>query len=183
MIHWLVLAGGASTRFGRDKADAVLDGRTLVDHAVLAVQSAEYSNGCTIVGPEHSGGPAAAVVSALAQVEAPFVGVLAVDMPFAEQALASVSTIVERESSLEEVDAWVPVGPDGRWQWLCAVYRRASLLRAADELDDWRNAPFHRLVAGLLTTQVPTTSSTSLLDIDTPEDYARALDIANDLRA
>lgn len=183
MIHWLVLAGGASSRFGRDKSDAVLDGRTLIDHAVHAVQSAEYSSGCTIVGAEYSGGPAAAVVSALGRVDAPFVGVLAVDMPFAEPVLASVIAIVESQSSLEEVDAWVPVGPDGRRQWLCAVYRRSSLLRAVDELDDWRDAPFHRLVTGLVTTQVPIASSTSLLDIDTPEDYSRAHDIANDLRA
>lgn len=183
MIHWLVLAGGASSRFGRDKSDALLDGRTLVDHAVHTVQSAEYSSGCTVVGAEYSGGPASAVVSALVRVDAPFVGVLAVDMPFAEQALDSVVAIAESQSSQEEVDAWVPVGPDGRRQWLCAVYRRSALLHAADEFDEWKDAPFHRLVAGLVTMQVPIASGTSLLDIDTPEDYVHAQDIANDLRA
>ena len=183
MIHWLVLAGGASSRFGRNKSDAALDGRTLIDHAVHAVKSAEFCAGCTIVGPEHSGGPAAAVVSVLSRVDAPLVGILAVDMPFAEQVLGNIITIVEGQALLEEVDAWVPVGPDGRLQWLCAVYRRSALQHVADELDDWQGAPFHRLVAGLVTTQVPIASSTSLLDIDTPEDYARAADIARDPRA
>ena len=183
MIHWLVLAGGASTRFGRDKSRAVLHGRTLIDHALEAVASTEYSSGCTIVGPEYSGGPAAAVVSVLTVVDAPLVGVLAVDMPFAEQALASLVPTVESEASHDGVDAWVPVGPDGRRQWLCAVYRRRALMRAADERDDWRDAPFHGLVADLVTTEVPISSRTSLLDIDTPEDYERAHGIANDLRA
>ena len=37
MTSAIVLAGGASTRFGGDKLSAALDGRTLLDHALEAV--------------------------------------------------------------------------------------------------------------------------------------------------
>ena len=43
-----VLAGGASSRFGSDKALAVLDGRTLLDHAVARL--ADWCEAVVVVG-------------------------------------------------------------------------------------------------------------------------------------
>lgn len=44
-----VLAGGGSSRFGSDKAAAVLDGRTLAEHAAAAL--AAYADEVVVVGP------------------------------------------------------------------------------------------------------------------------------------
>lgn len=174
MIHWLVLTGGASSRFGHDKSLADLGGRSLVALACDAAQSTASAQRVTVVGRERSGGPAAAVVSTLRDVDCDFVGVLAVDMPFVSEVLGAVTAAVQLDATNGAVDAWVPVDSDGRMQWLCAVYRRDALLAAARDVPDWDGAPFHRLVGGLTTSHVPIASSVSLLDIDTPEDYERA---------
>lgn len=174
MIHWLVLAGGASSRFGQDKTLADLGGRSLVALAYDAAQSTALAQQVTVVGRERSGGPAAAVVSMVGELDADFVGVLAVDMPFASDALSAITAAVVQDAANSGVDAWVPVDSNGRMQWLCAVYRRDALRAAAEEIADWNGAPFHRLVAGLATSHVPIASSVSLLDIDTPDDFERA---------
>lgn len=174
MIHWLVLAGGASSRFGQDKTLADLGGRSLVALACDAAQSSGLAQQVTVVGRDRSGGPAAAVVSMVGEVDAEFVGVLAVDMPFASDVLGTVTAAVVEDAADSGVDAWVPIDSDGRMQWLCAIYRRDALIAAAAGASDWSGAPFHRLVGGLATSHVPIASSVSLLDIDTPEDYERA---------
>jgi molybdopterin-guanine dinucleotide biosynthesis protein A len=52
-----VLAGGLSTRFGSDKALALLDGRRLIDHAVAALTT--ECDAVIVVGREDSGHPSA----------------------------------------------------------------------------------------------------------------------------
>jgi molybdopterin-guanine dinucleotide biosynthesis protein A len=181
VIHWLILTGGASSRLGTDKATADFDGRPLVDRALEAVSDLSVSGTASVVGAEFSGGPAAAVVAQLANIRDDFVGVLAVDMPLISSALATVVESVRLASHEDLVEAWVPVDSDGRAQWLCGVYRRLALIRASESQSMWRDAPFHRLVAGLDVAMVPIPSSVSLLDIDTPEDFQRALEAARDL--
>ena len=183
MIHWLVLTGGASSRFGQDKASTELLGRTLVDRAVEVVSAVDVRGSVTLVGPERAGGPAAAIVSVLPDVDSDHVGVLAVDMPFAQPALTSVLGAWRREEADHQIDAWVPVDSTGRRQWLCAVYRRSALAQSAGERHDWDGVAFHALVGNLATSVVHFSSSVSLLDIDTPEDFQRALDVAKDLQA
>ncbi len=50
-----VLAGGRSTRFGSDKALAMLDGRPLIDHATAAI--ARHADHVIICGGDRSGFP------------------------------------------------------------------------------------------------------------------------------
>lgn len=202
MIRWLVLTGGASTRLGRDKATALLDGSTLVERTIASIESADPAASVTEVGADRPGGPAAAVVAVLPTIQEALVGVLAVDMPFAKQALVALVELVDGDTSdldtsdfdtseldtseidTSEIEAWVPVGADGRRQWLCAVYRREALVRAMSAgLDgslDWNGAPFHRLVGELTTSLVPIASDVSLLDIDTPQDLERARRVVED---
>lgn len=181
MIHWLVLTGGASSRFGKDKALTEFEGRSLVDRAVDAVHAVDGGAPVTIVGPERAGGPAAAIVSMLPEVDVDFVGVLAVDMPFAQRALNQIVDAWRTESSDQLLDAWVPEDPTGRHQWLCAVYRRSALVRVAEGRSDWHGIAFHALVGNLTTSIVHFRSGVSLLDIDTPDDFQRALDAAQEL--
>jgi molybdopterin-guanine dinucleotide biosynthesis protein A len=65
-----VLAGGRSSRFGSDKALAMLDGRTLLDHAVAALGS--HCNALVVVGrgeiadwPRADMGPLGGIAGAL----------------------------------------------------------------------------------------------------------------------
>lgn len=193
MIHWIVLTGGASSRFGRDKATAQLVGRSLIDRAMDAIREVDPTATISVVGSERSGGPASAVVSTLPEVDADYLGVLAVDMPFARDALAAVMTACcdqvdepganEQRANEQRADAWVPEDATGRRQWLCAVYRRQSLAEVARAHADWSSAPFHRLVADLPTIVVSVPTSVSLLDIDTPEDFQRARDVATELES
>lgn len=181
MIHWLVLTGGASSRFGKDKASLEFHGRSLADRAVDAVQAVDEGAPVLRIGPERAGGPAAAIVSALPEVDTDFVGVLAVDMPFAERALNEVLDVWRMGKLDHRTEAWVPEDPSGKAQWLCAVYRRPALLRVAEGRGDWQGVAFHALVGNLATSFVHFRSGVSLLDIDTPDDFQRALDAAREL--
>jgi molybdopterin-guanine dinucleotide biosynthesis protein A len=181
VIHWLVLTGGASSRFGKDKASTEFHGRSLADRAVDAVRAVDAGAPVTLVGPERAGGPAAAIVSMLPEIDVDFVGALAVDMPFAQRALDQVVDVWRTERSDQLIDGWVPEDSSGRHQWLCAVYRRAALVRVAEARDGWGGVALHALVGDLATSVVYFPSSVSLLDIDTPEDFQRALDAAEDL--
>jgi len=48
-----VLAGGRSTRFGADKAEALLHGRSLLDHAIEALSA--QCDSVVVVGRDHPG--------------------------------------------------------------------------------------------------------------------------------
>lgn len=181
MIDWLVLTGGASSRLGIDKSTTVLAGRTLTQRAVQLLGDIDPGGSVRTVGPDRSGGPAAAVASVLPELVGPCVGVLAVDMPFADVALDQVVSRVRHDLVDHSIHAWVPVGSDDRPQWLCAVYTLAALRESAAARDDWEGAPFHALVGGLTTLLVAVDSTVSLLDIDTPEDLRRAQAIVEGL--
>ena len=163
-----------------------------------AIREVDPAAAISVVGSERSGGPASAVVSTLPEVDAEYLGVLAVDMPFARDALAAVMTACcdhvddpganehganEHGAHEQRADAWVPEDATGRRQWLCAVYRKQSLAAVARAQADWSSAPFHRLVADLPTIVVSVPTSVSLLDIDTPEDFQRARDVATELES
>lgn len=92
----VILAGGKSSRMGRDKAFLELDGQTLLSRQVQIVRTAgakeifisgrpdvDYSNfDCPVLLDKFSDiGPLAGIERALAEASSPLVLVLAVDMP------------------------------------------------------------------------------------------------------
>ena len=117
----------------------------------------------------------------LPEVDVDFVGVLAVDMPLAQRALNRVLDVWRTQISDHLIEAWVPEDPSGKQQWLCAVYRRTALVRVAEGRSDWHGIAFHALVGNLASSVVHFQSAVSLLDIDTPDDFQRALDAAQEL--
>jgi molybdopterin-guanine dinucleotide biosynthesis protein A len=188
----VVLAGGRAARLGgTSKADLVVGGARLLDRAVAASGQA---GAVVVVGPPElaealsgsaSGEPApglvltredppfggpvaglAAGLRALPAPSAPWVLLLAVDVPYAAGAIA----LLEQAVSREPVDGAYLVR-DGRPQWLVGLYRRAALGLALSgiEVD---GAPMKRLVGGLQCTEVPDPAGWSD-DIDTPADAAR----------
>jgi len=176
LTDWLILAGGSGSRLGQDKAATPLDGRTLLDRARATIGSVDDTATIHVLDHAYPGGPAAAVVAGLTRCESAHVGVLAVDMPFAADALVRARSAVMEQPA---ADAWVPVDSSGRRQWLCAVYRSSALATAADSVDEWSGRSFASLVSQLACVDVPIDDSISLLDIDTPDDLRRARERTN----
>ncbi|WP_220449110.1 NTP transferase domain-containing protein [Nonomuraea mesophila] len=132
----VILAGGAARRLGgADKPGLTVGGRTLVEHVVAAVAGA----GKTIVaGPQRPipgvvfvredpprGGPVPALAAGLHEVSAPWVVLLAGDLPF--MTTAHVSAMLR---AAERAGGVVLVDDGGHEQWLAGAWPAAELKAA-----------------------------------------------------
>lgn len=186
----MILAGGRSSRLGGvPKSGLVYDGATLLERAVAAAHGA---GSLVVVGPRPEylpagaltvredppfAGPAAAIAAGLAELGrsgkpcAPWVLVLACDMPHAATAVGPLLDTVRRRPGTDGV---LGVSADGRKQPLLAVYATDALRRATAALAEegaLTNAPVFRLLASLdlLTAVVPAHAAD---DVDTWDDAA-----------
>ncbi len=131
-----VLAGGASSRMGRDKALIEIDGRAMATMAVDALRDAGAAHVVVIGGDQMAleamghdwrpdqypgEGPLGGVITALHETTADIVAVLACDHIAA--AAPAVRTVV---GALGTGEVAVPV-IDGRRQTLHAAWRRSAL--------------------------------------------------------
>jgi amidophosphoribosyltransferase len=130
-----VLAGGASTRMGTDKAEVAVRGRRMLDLVADAVSQA--ADRVVVLGPPRNGheawpdsapgaGPLAGIVTAMERTEAEQILVVAVDHPFVR------AETLQRLLALAGDVPVVPVDRHGARQVTCAVYP-ASLAAAARE--------------------------------------------------
>ncbi len=142
-----VLAGGASRRFGSDKALVQLcpDGATLIEHVVDLAYSLspdvfvvgherykEVVSDVPVIPDERPGdGPLAGILSALLYSQSSRVLVLACDMPCLSARL--LRAMVDIDSSQ---DALVPRTADGRWHPMPAIYLRSVLPAIERALQD-----------------------------------------------
>jgi molybdopterin-guanine dinucleotide biosynthesis protein A len=126
-----VMAGGKSSRLGRDKALLTLEGETLLERAVRTLQETTAEQ--IVVGPPErrdqsrvakvyqdlypSSGPLGGIYTALHFASNPLVLVVACDMPFLNADLLRLLL-----SLADGYDVVLPV-PDGRGEQLHAVYR------------------------------------------------------------
>jgi molybdopterin-guanine dinucleotide biosynthesis protein A len=128
-------------------------GRSLLDRVLTAVADA---NTRVVVGPRQpvpprtvlvreeppGGGPVAALAAGLVHATAPFVAVLAADLPFLDP--PAVSAL--RRAALG-ADGAIMLDDDGREQFLTGVWRTDRLRQALPE--DPAGAALRRVVAGL----------------------------------
>jgi molybdopterin-guanine dinucleotide biosynthesis protein A len=128
-----ILAGGKSTRMGADKAFVIFSGSTLLARALEVARSVTPE--VRIVGDAAKFVPFAPVVedvfcdcgplggihAALQASRTELNVILAVDLPFVSSALIEYLNKRARESRSAIVTA---AQAGGRWQPLCAVYRR-----------------------------------------------------------
>jgi molybdopterin-guanine dinucleotide biosynthesis protein A len=184
-----VLCGGASRRFGADKAAVRIAGRTLLERVAGACAAAGLP--VSIVGrpapPDWAGPPASFLVDAmpgqgplgglatiLAEPGAAG-GVLAVgcDLPLLDA--AAVRWLRTEAEARPQGDGVVSRTSDGL-QPLFAVYRPSILPAVRSALADGRRA-VHRIIAGGAFTviDVPAGHVRSLADADTPEALAALL--------
>jgi molybdenum cofactor guanylyltransferase len=203
-LEAFVLIGGRSSRLGSDKAFAELGGMTLAQRAARTSEEAFSDVRVTFVAASDSqfGFDAAArlarpvvadlrpgfgawsgVHTALAYARSEWVFVLACDYPFVTPRLLTCLASFAKSDQ----HAVAPVQPDGRLQPLCALYR-ASMIGPQMEIafDAGRQLPPLRVfIEGKNIRRVASDEYSDagdadklFLNINTPEDLARAGDMA-----
>ena len=149
----VILAGGLSTRMGRDKAVLRLGGKRLVDRAVsflhplfpeilVSVGSRRLAlpHGARAVRDRFPGrGPSAGIDAAFSETRKRFLFVMACDMPAVSPALIRLLWAKARVGN-----GAVPVSPRGV-EPLFGFYHRDIARRLARDLAAGKNVPVHRL--------------------------------------
>jgi len=181
----IILTGGSGRRLGgAEKSQIEIGNSTLLERAItpwpettkLIVSGPEEPTSRPVIFCREDppgGGPAAGIAAAIDLVSSDLVGVLAVDMPWsAPVLLATRQTLMDHPES----NLVVPIGPDGRHQLLCSLWRTADLRTIVESLGDLHGRPVRDLVerASMVTMPVDPSDSPLLDDIDTPSDVTRA---------
>jgi molybdenum cofactor guanylyltransferase len=179
-----VLAGGASSRMGTDKALIEVDGRALVARAADALVGAGASAVLVIGGDGHAigrlgldarpddhpgEGPLGGILTALRLAADDLVMVLACDMPAIDA--TSVLAVVAALAGDPRAVVAAPVVGDRR-QYLTAAYRRGAAGPLGAAYAAGERAP-RRAVSGLITVDVVGLDHHRLGDVDRPGDLHR----------
>lgn len=192
-IAAIVLAGGRSSRMGRDKAALIFDGRplllrtidavsTVADEIVIvrapgqALPPVEAGTRARVVDDPVAGdGPLRGIATGLAAITAPVAIVVGVDMPFLRpELLRLIVGLVTAERR------WVLPIASRRPQPLCSAFARDALPVVEAHLAAGDRAPmavaadlgFYRMLPEQWMTADP--EGWSFVDVDTPEDFAEA---------
>lgn len=185
----IILTGGASSRFGSDKSQALIGQHSLIEHLLMTLPSKME---IVVVGPQLQmtsrsvkctqedplgGGPVAAIHAGLELIETEFVAVVATDMPFASQIL---EVLMDNFPNLE--DATIPVDEHGIQQPLCALYKTEALSRALGQLGTVQGQAVRRVIDNLTVKELSLQPNLRriLLDVDTPSDLERAISLNNE---
>lgn len=182
----LVLAGGRSERFGRDKAALALDGETLLRRAVrvlrqvvpdtyVAVRPDQLDDDTrrefTLIADEKGNiGPAAGLLAAHRAVPGGAWLVLACDMPLVHQGL--LQFLLARRDPARGATAF-RCAADSRPEPLCAIYEPATLARFRVQVEAGGDSSLRRWLAdaGSLLLDLP--ESGVLESVNTPQDLER----------
>lgn len=190
-ISGYILVGGASRRMARDKAELRLGAQTFLSHIAAAVGSVAGS--VTLVGARQNAasdnlplipdarpqwGALGGIHTAVAHCRKPWALVVACDLPFITSGFLDFLAAQRARHH----DAVVPIQTEGLPQPLCAFYRRRPTARETARLIA---AGEHRprvLLERLRARYVPeesyeTRAASFLLNINTPQEYARAIEM------
>jgi len=178
----VVLAGGESIRFGSDKALAQLRGQPLIARVLSGLRAAGFAQ--VAVAAKDPGKYAAVASGAelltdVRPLQTPLAGLAtglrasrhdlvfacAADMPFA----ADAALIDALWAAIADHDAAVPQA-GGSLQPLCALWRRAPCLRAAEELLAGPRPAGPRAILPLIhAARLDWADARPFMDADTPE--------------
>ncbi|HEX8129891.1 MAG TPA: molybdenum cofactor guanylyltransferase [Pyrinomonadaceae bacterium] len=185
-----ILAGGASSRMGTDKAQLTLGGRTFVARIAAALGAFATEIKVVSARPESVGlslplvedvyrdcGALGGLHAALSACRAPWAAVVSCDLPFVTGELFARLG----ELRTEDADVVVPRQTDGRPQPLCALYSPARCLElAARLLREGERRPRVLLQQARTRWVAPaeladlTDAELFFLNVNTPTDYERA---------
>jgi molybdopterin-guanine dinucleotide biosynthesis protein A len=183
----IVLSGGTSRRFGRDKSQAKIAGKSLIaiilgsipsEFKVVIVgedpkiESSQYQ--CVLEEPI-GGGPLAGFKAGLDASESELVALIATDMPFASGLVLNlINSIRANDDAVMYVDA------KGFKQPLAAVYRRASVKRALADMGQLDGKSVRELISHLMVHEIEMSHeiAQALMDIDTAADLEQAIAFA-----
>ena len=191
-VEGFILVGGESSRMGSDKSRLPLEGRSSVEMVADALQpvaarvrlvgskSVEESSFERVPDLRLGWGPLAGIEAALHAATSDWSLIVACDLPFVTPEL------FERLlSHAGMADAVVPIQSDSHPQPLCALYRRAPCLTAAQAaIDAGKHAP--RALLDTVNTHYVQFEELSDLkgaeyfffNVNTPESYEHAKEIA-----
>jgi molybdopterin-guanine dinucleotide biosynthesis protein A len=175
-----VLAGGGSSRMGRDKALLPYRGTTLVEHLARSVQDAagsvaligdpsRYSSlGYPVYPDKFSGcGPLGGIYTALSVSSTDFNLIVACDMPGISPGVLRTLLRSAEESGASCV---IATGPAGEPEPLCAVYHRRCLPAMARAIQEKR-FKMKELVKELDPRTMPV-DAPALANVNTPAEWA-----------
>ncbi len=198
-INTYIIAGGEGKRLGQPKWSVELGGVPMIARVAAALSVVASDGKATIVarnrieiaglrviadsppaGFDEAGGPLVGLYTALSDAQSEWLIAAACDLPFVTNEL--FKRLLSECS--DDLDAVVPVQPDGTPQPLCAAYRLAACLPAAKQaIADGRLSMFG-LLDRVRTRFVPFEDLAGLSDseifffnINTPEDLAKASEI------
>ncbi len=176
-----VLAGGRSSRMGRDKALLTFQGRSLAEH--VATQARAVTDDITLVGDigryANVGypviedifpgcGPLSGLHAALTCTDSDWNLILACDMP---QVPAEFLVRLMARAESGQASAVIPVGPDAVPQPLCAAYHRRCVSAITCALEN----RIHKVTDGLAMLDIDFWSVPHpeyFRNLNTPEDWA-----------
>lgn len=192
-IDGWIIAGGSAARMGIDKAALEFGESRLIELAARALSSVAGER-ISIAGAnrdfapqypafpdsdEADPGPMAGLRSALEYGTSDWIAVIACDMPF-----VTGNVFSKLADEIEDVDAVVPLQPDGRPQPLCALYRRRSVLKAVIERPVGRDRSLRVLLGDMDTRYIAfdafremENAENLFLNVNSPGDLARAKEI------
>lgn len=202
-IEGFILAGGASSRMGSDKAFLRLGGKTFIKRAATALQL--ISQHQSVIGdvlPDDLFLPVmpdiyqigetekrASIIglhSALTYSKKHWTAILACDLPFVTNELMKRLAKVGEINSQNNFDAIAPVQPDGRIQPLCAIYKREICLPIIEKMLAAGNFRLQEIFTRVNSRLIDFSEIADLPDaenfffnVNTPEDFRRAEQIEN----
>ncbi len=192
-VSAIILAGGRSSRMGRDKASIMFEGETLLQRTVSA--AAEVASEIVLVRAPGQPLPAVTAVCPVITVddavagEGPLFGmatglaaargarclILGVDMPFLQPALLRLLVERLRTAGIESGARWVVPVAERRPQPLCSAVARDALAVLRTHLDTGDRAPM-AVAADLRLVRIEESAwraadpdGLSFVDVDTPE--------------
>lgn len=188
-VEGFILAGGASSRMGTDKALLDLGGKLFLEK--IAETLARVTKSVRVVGAGRANdlgllpqvpdiypqwGALGGLHAALDACQTEWAAIVACDLPFITGEL-----FVRLASLSENFEAVIPVQPDGRLQPLCALYRAKPCAAVSRALIEGGERRPRALLQKIKARQVAPHELSDLsgatrffMNINTPEDYLQA---------
>lgn len=187
LITGIIMAGGKSSRMGRDKGFVKIDNENLIDIAIrnlskvcseviISANHPDYENcGLKVVRDQYEAiGPMGGLYSALQHNSTLLNLVLSVDLPFVNTGLLKYLI-----HNVQDADVVVPVTGEGRYEPLCAIYNR-SVLPLIEEMIRQKDFAIRHLYSKcvinrlIITEDLPFFRPELFMNINTPADLQQA---------